>query len=93
MDVQRHLTGEPVLAVPPSAGYRLQKFARKNRAALTTGAAFLFILISAVAFSTYQAMRALISERRARDAMVAAVAAQQAEKERAEGERSAKLEA
>jgi len=93
MDVQRHLTGEPVLAVPPSAGYRLRKFARKNRAALTTGAAFLFILMSAVAFSTYQAMRALISERRARDAMVQAIAAQQAEKERAEGERQARLDA
>jgi eukaryotic-like serine/threonine-protein kinase len=92
-DLRRHLDGEPVLAVPPSAGYRLRKFARKNRAALTTGAAFLFILMSAVAFSTYQAMRALISERRAQDAMVEAVAAQQAEKERAEGERQAKLHA
>ena len=32
-DVQRDLAGERVLAVPPSAGYRLKKFTRKNRAA------------------------------------------------------------
>src|SRR4029078_11012886 len=31
-DVQRHLAGKPVQAVPPSAGYRLRKFLRKNRA-------------------------------------------------------------
>jgi serine/threonine protein kinase len=93
MDVQRYLGGEPVLAVPPSAGYRLRKFARKHRAALTTGAAFLFILMCAVAFSTYQAMRALISERRAQEAMVEAVAAQQAQAELAEAERRAKQQA
>jgi hypothetical protein len=34
MDVQRYLAGESVLAVPPSAGYRLRKFARKHRAGL-----------------------------------------------------------
>src|SRR5262249_27973572 len=31
MDVQRYLAGEAVLAVPPSASYRLRKFARKHR--------------------------------------------------------------
>jgi hypothetical protein len=30
-DVQRYLNDEPVQACPPSAGYRLRKFARKNR--------------------------------------------------------------
>jgi serine/threonine protein kinase/Flp pilus assembly protein TadD len=30
-DVQRYLDDEPVQACPPSAGYRLRKFARKNR--------------------------------------------------------------
>src|SRR5205823_1477379 len=35
MDVQRYLADEPVLAFPPSAGYRLRKFARRNKAALT----------------------------------------------------------
>src|SRR5678810_1201609 len=30
-DVQRYLGDEPVLACPPSAGYRLRKFARRNK--------------------------------------------------------------
>src|SRR5207244_4209757 len=30
-DVQRYLADEPVLACPPSAGYRLRKFARRNK--------------------------------------------------------------
>ena len=34
MDVQRYLADEQVLACPPSAGYRLQKFMRRNKAAL-----------------------------------------------------------
>jgi serine/threonine protein kinase/tetratricopeptide (TPR) repeat protein len=34
MDVQRYLADEAVLACPPSAGYRLRKFARRNRTAL-----------------------------------------------------------
>ena len=31
MDVQRYLADEPVQACPPSAGYRLRKFARRNK--------------------------------------------------------------
>src|SRR5262249_49339524 len=30
-DIQRYLADEPVLACPPSAGYRLRKFARRNK--------------------------------------------------------------
>ena len=33
-DVERYLRDEPVEACPPSAGYRLRKFARKHRAPL-----------------------------------------------------------
>ena len=33
-DVQRYLNDEPVQACPPSAWYRLRKFARRNKAAL-----------------------------------------------------------
>jgi serine/threonine protein kinase/Flp pilus assembly protein TadD len=36
LDIQRYLTDEPVLACPPSAGYRFRKFARRNRAVLVT---------------------------------------------------------
>jgi serine/threonine protein kinase/tetratricopeptide (TPR) repeat protein len=34
MDVQRYLADEPVLACPPSVGYRLRKFVRRNKRAL-----------------------------------------------------------
>src|SRR5262249_20729576 len=33
-DVQRYLADEPVKACPPSVGYRLGKFARRNKTAL-----------------------------------------------------------
>ncbi len=35
-DIERHLGDEPVSAGPPSAGYRLHKFIRRNRAAVIT---------------------------------------------------------
>jgi tetratricopeptide (TPR) repeat protein len=35
-DIQRYLADEPVLACPPSAGYRFRKFARRNKRALVT---------------------------------------------------------
>jgi hypothetical protein len=37
-DVQRYLNDEPVLACPPSAWYRLRKFARRNKAELAVAA-------------------------------------------------------
>jgi serine/threonine protein kinase/tetratricopeptide (TPR) repeat protein len=47
-DVERYLADEPVEACPPSAGYRLRKFARKNRRLLGTTGAFLGLLVLAV---------------------------------------------
>src|SRR5262249_4932552 len=35
LDIQRYLADEPVLACPPSAIYRLRKFARRNKGVLT----------------------------------------------------------
>jgi eukaryotic-like serine/threonine-protein kinase len=43
-DIERHLCDEAVEACPPSAAYRLRKFARKNRVVLSTAAAFLAML-------------------------------------------------
>jgi eukaryotic-like serine/threonine-protein kinase len=67
-DVQRYLDGDPVEARPPSASYRLGKFARKYRAVLATAASLAMVLIAATAFSFYQAVRA----RRAAEAAQAA---------------------
>src|SRR2546426_514685 len=44
-DVQRYLTDEPVQACPPSAGYRLRKFARRNKRALAAGLALAALLV------------------------------------------------
>src|SRR5262249_19986297 len=73
-DVERLLAGGPVLAVPPRAGYRLRKFARKHRAALTTAATILLLLLAGVTVSTWQAIRARRAEAAARDAEARALA-------------------
>jgi serine/threonine protein kinase len=93
LDIQRYLAGEPVLAAPPSARYRLSKFARKHQAGLTTAAVIALLLITGTTVSAWQAMRATQAEAAARDAEQEALKAQEAEKERAEGERLAKLDA
>jgi WD40 repeat protein/serine/threonine protein kinase len=70
-DLQRYLQDEPVEACPPSAGYRLRKFARKHRTALLTAAAFVGVLVAAVAVSTWQAVQATVAQEaavKARDA-------------------------
>jgi serine/threonine protein kinase len=45
MDVLRYLADEPVLAGPPSAGYRLRKFARRHRLGLAVAGLVLFFLV------------------------------------------------
>jgi serine/threonine protein kinase len=57
-DLKRHLNDEPVQACPPSAAYKFQKFARRNRTALTTGALVLTALVLGTAVSVWQALRA-----------------------------------
>ncbi len=50
-DIRRYLDGDPVEACPPSALYKLRKFARKYRVALTTVGAFAILLVAATAVS------------------------------------------
>jgi len=75
-DVQRYLDGDAVEAGPPSASYKLRKFARKHRAALVTVGAFVVVLIAASVVSAYLAFRAPRAERAARDERNRAVAAE-----------------
>src|SRR5207247_8122714 len=65
-DVQRYLNDEAVLACPPSAGYRLRKFARNNRKLIGAAATFVLLLATGAAVSTWQAVRARAAERQAR---------------------------
>jgi serine/threonine protein kinase/WD40 repeat protein len=48
MDLERYLADEAVLACPPSAGYRLRKFARRHKAAVITVLAVVASLLVAV---------------------------------------------
>jgi non-specific serine/threonine protein kinase/serine/threonine-protein kinase len=57
-DIGRYLRNEAVLAVPPSVAYRARKFARRQRGALVTTAAFMLVLILAAGVSIRQSIRA-----------------------------------
>jgi eukaryotic-like serine/threonine-protein kinase len=45
LDVQRYLADEPVLACPPSTGYRLRKFARRNKGGVAVAGLGLVFLV------------------------------------------------
>jgi tetratricopeptide (TPR) repeat protein len=81
MDLQRYLSGEPVLAAPPSRRYRLRKFLRRNRAPVVAVGLIVLALLIGVIGTTL----GLISADRAwRDEAAARVR----EGERADGEAS-----
>jgi WD40 repeat protein/serine/threonine protein kinase len=61
-DVERYLHDEPVEACPPTARYRLRKFARKHQSGLATAAGFAILLVLGTAMSAWQAVRATQAE-------------------------------
>jgi eukaryotic-like serine/threonine-protein kinase len=65
-DIERYLEGDPVEAGPPSATYRLKKFASKNKVLIGTVSAFAALLVLGVVVSTWQAVRATRAERAAK---------------------------
>jgi serine/threonine protein kinase/tetratricopeptide (TPR) repeat protein len=70
MDVQRYLADEPVQACPPSAGYRLRKFVRRNKGPVLAAALVLLALFGGVLGTTLGLVRAeqkAAGERRAKD--------------------------
>jgi len=66
-DVRRHLEGEPVVAGPPTAAYRLRKLTAKHRGALAAAALVLLGLLFGVVGLTH----GLILASRERDAALA----------------------
>ena len=85
-DVERFLHDEPVEAGPPSARYRLRKYARKYRRGLQMAGAFAFLLVAGAAFSAWEAVQARRAEQAALQELDRAVAAEEAarrEQERA----------
>jgi serine/threonine protein kinase len=85
-DIQRYLADEMVEARPPSAGYRLRKFAAKHRAGLASAAAIAVLLLVGLSVSLWQMSRAIAAEaqaqqnahkaRQERDAKAAALKAE-----------------
>jgi eukaryotic-like serine/threonine-protein kinase len=57
-DIRHYLEDEPIVAMPPSAAYNLQKFARRHKALVTGVAAVFVVLVAGIAASSWQAMRA-----------------------------------
>jgi hypothetical protein len=53
-DVQRYLAGEAVTAVPPSVGYRVRKWVRKNRGLVTTSGLVAASLLAGTGMATWQ---------------------------------------
>jgi serine/threonine protein kinase len=86
-DVQRYLSDEPVQACPPSAGYRLRKFARRNKGPVLAVTAMFLLLIAGIAGTTW----GLVREAGQRQLAEAAAAAERAAKE-AEAEQRGRAE-
>lgn len=70
-DVQRYLNDEPVQACPPSVSYRLRKFVRRNRGAVTAGLALATLLVLGTVGTSIGLAWALRAERTASSAAVA----------------------
>jgi serine/threonine protein kinase/tetratricopeptide (TPR) repeat protein len=92
LDVQRYLADEPVLAGPPSAGYRLRKFVRRNKRAVGMSALVLLALLAGMVGTSW----GLVEAWRQRDAAEAArndEAEQRQKAQTAEGLATERLEA
>ncbi len=61
-DVQRHLDDEPAQACPPSVGYRLRKFTRRNKAAVMTT----ILVVAAILLGSALSLWKYMDEREAR---------------------------
>ena len=62
-DVERYLNNEAVEACPPSAVYRMRKFAYKYRTPMQMAVACLLLLVAGVLASAWQAIRATAAEK------------------------------
>jgi serine/threonine protein kinase/tetratricopeptide (TPR) repeat protein len=83
-DVQRHLSGDPVEACPPTLGYRLRKAYLRNKTAVLTAGAFAAVMVVATAVSLAFGIQATRAERLAAAERDRAVAAEQKAKEQAD---------
>jgi serine/threonine protein kinase/tetratricopeptide (TPR) repeat protein/WD40 repeat protein len=92
-DVERYLHDEPVEACPPSAAYRLRKFASRYRAALTTATLVAASLLAGIVASTLLAWQAKSSQMQAERNRLAAVQGEQQAQAARQAEAAARKEA
>jgi WD40 repeat protein/serine/threonine protein kinase len=62
LDVQRYLADEPVLACPPSAGYRLRKLVRRNKGPVLAVSVVVLALVGGIIGTTWGMIRATDAE-------------------------------
>jgi serine/threonine protein kinase len=70
MDIRRHLTGEPVTARAPSAGYKFGKFVQRNRGPVFAAGLLLLAVVTGIVGTTrglLAAKQALRAEKQQRD--------------------------
>ncbi len=72
-DIENYLKGDPLMAGPPTAGYRLRKFLRRHRTLASGVAAVLFVLVAGIVVST---VFAVVAERARIEADIARTEAQ-----------------
>ncbi len=89
-DIVRYLANEPVMARPPSAGYRFRKYVKRNRGQVVAGFLTLGLLLLAVVGTTSGMIWALSERERAE---VAAIAEAQAKVKAYENAEQAKIDA
>jgi len=88
LDVQRYLADEPVQASPPSAAYRLRKFARRNKKIALASSAVLLSLVVGIIGTTWGMLRATEAEvdavQAANQKQIALAVAQESERKKSE---------
>ncbi len=81
-DVQRYLAGEAVLAHPPSRGYRIKKFVKRNKGQVLAASLVFFALLAGIVGTTL----GLIEARRQRDVADKARKAEEVQRQVAEAQ-------
>jgi WD40 repeat protein len=94
LDLRRYLADEPVLAGPPSAGYRLLKFLRRNQGSVLAASLVLVVLVGGIIGTTWGMIRATdarcIAMHESAEKETALITAQQSERAAQRSERDAK---